>query len=304
MYKKGMFLYTNNDLSDEDIMKLRKAILCAVAAAAMSTACYAQDINVSLNGNIVSFPNQQPVVVEGRTLIPLRGVFDNMGYSIDWDGETKTVTLKKNSDTLKIAIGQASIDVNGASTAIDVPAQIINGSTMLPLRAIATATGAEVLWDADSKTATILDDNMAKNMPNEVQVLLNSQEEADAVAAYSAAIKELNDSSVAFTDYFVAASENENLDLNDLKAKAQKAYDDAVAAESKINGVNIPAEYSDTKTSVLKLISSYKNFTKLIVDFANGDISPNDYLAKLNSVMTEYAQNAAAYQSVVESLQK
>ena len=211
-------------------MKLRKAILCAVAAAAMSTACYAQDINVSLNGNIVSFPNQQPVVVEGRTLIPLRGVFDNMGYSIDWDGETKTVTLKKNSDTLKIAIGQASIDVNGASTAIDVPAQIINGSTMLPLRAIATATGAEVLWDADSKTATILDDNMAKNMPDEVQVLLNSQEEADAVAAYSAAIKELNDSSVAFTDYFVAASENENLDLNDLKAKAQKAYDDAVAA--------------------------------------------------------------------------
>ena len=285
-------------------MKLRKAILCAVAAAAMSTACYAQDINVSLNGNIVSFPNQQPVVVEGRTLIPLRGVFDNMGYSIDWDGETKTVTLKKNSDTLKIAIGQASIDVNGASTAIDVPAQIINGSTMLPLRAIATATGAEVLWDADSKTATILDDNMAKNMPDEVQVLLNSQEEADAVAAYSAAIKELNDSSVAFTDYFVAASENENLDLNDLKAKAQKAYDDAVAAESKINGINIPAEYSDTKTSVLKLISSYKNFTKLIVDFANGDISPNDYLAKLNSVMTEYAQNAAAYQSVVESLQK
>ena len=285
-------------------MKLRKAILCAVAAAAMSTACYAQDINVSLNGNIVSFPNQQPVVVEGRTLIPLRGVFDNMGYSIDWDGETKTVTLKKNSDTLKIAIGQASIDVNGASTAIDVPAQIINGSTMLPLRAIATATGAEVLWDADSKTATILDDNMAKNMPDEVQVLLNSQEEADAVAAYSAAIKELNDSSVAFTDYFVAASENENLDLNDLKAKAQKAYDDAVAAESKINGVNIPAEYSDTKTSVLKLISSYKNFTKLIVDFANGDVSPKDYLAKLNSVMTEYAQNAAAYQSVVESLQK
>ena len=285
-------------------MKLRKAILCAVAAAAMSTACYAQDINVSLNGNIVSFPNQQPVVVEGRTLIPLRGVFDNMGYSIDWDGETKTVTLKKNSDTLKIAIGQASIDVNGSSTAIDVPAQIINGSTMLPLRAIATATGAEVLWDADSKTATILDDNMAKNMPDEVQVLLNSQEEADAVAAYSAAIKELNDSSVAFTDYFVAASENENLDLNDLKAKAQKAYDDAVAAESKINGINIPAEYSDTKTSVLKLISSYKNFTKLIVDFANGDISPNDYLAKLNSVMTEYAQNAAAYQSVVESLQK
>ncbi len=285
-------------------MKLRKAILCAVAAAAMSTACYAQDINVSLNGNIVSFPNQQPVVVEGRTLIPLRGVFDNMGYSIDWDGETKTVTLKKNSDTLKIAIGQASIDVNGSSTAIDVPAQIINGSTMLPLRAIATATGAEVLWDADSKTATILDDNMAKNMPDEVQVLLNSQEEADAVAAYSAAIKELNDSSVAFTDYFVAASENENLDLNDLKAKAQKAYDDAVAAESKINGINIPAEYSDTKTSVLKLISSYKNFTKLIVDFANGDVSPKDYLAKLNSVMTEYAQNAAAYQSVVESLQK
>ena len=170
-------------------MKLRKIILSVAAAAAMSAVCYAQDINVSLNGNIVSFPNQQPVIVEGRTLIPLRGVFDNMGYAIDWDGETKTVTLKKDSKTLTVAIGQASIDVNGSATAIDVPAQIINGSTMLPLRAIADTTGAEVLWDAESRTATILDDSLLSAAPESVTVKLDNQADADAIAEYSAAVK-------------------------------------------------------------------------------------------------------------------
>ena len=285
-------------------MKLRKIILSVAAAAAMSAVCYAQDINVSLNGNIVSFPNQQPVIVEGRTLIPLRGVFDNMGYAIDWDGETKTVTLKKDSKTLTVAIGQASIDVNGSATAIDVPAQIINGSTMLPLRAIADATGAEVLWDAESRTATILDDSLLSAAPESVTVKLDNQADADAIAEYSAAVKELNESSTEFWTYFNETSKNSDLDLNELNTKAKKAYDDAVAAEKKISSVNIPDAYSDTKTSVLKLIGSYKDFTKLIVDFTNGDISPEDYLKKLNSVMTEFAQNTAAYQSVIESLQK
>ncbi len=285
-------------------MKLRKIILSVAAAAAMSAVCYAQDINVSLNGNIVSFPNQQPVIVEGRTLIPLRGVFDNMGYAIDWDGETKTVTLKKDSKTLTVAIGQASIDVNGSATAIDVPAQIINGSTMLPLRAIADATGAEVLWDAESRTATILDDSLLSAAPESVTVKLDNQADADAIAEYSAAVKELNESATEFWTYFDETSKNSDLDLNELNTKAKKAYDDAVAAEKKISSVNIPDAYSDTKTSVLKLIGSYKDFTKLIVDFTNGDISPEDYLKKLNSVMTEFAQNTAAYQAVMENLQK
>ena len=285
-------------------MKLRKIILSVAAAAAMSAVCYAQDINVSLNGNIVSFPNQQPVIVEGRTLIPLRGVFDNMGYAIDWDGETKTVTLKKDSKTLTVAIGQASIDVNGSATAIDVPAQIINGSTMLPLRAIADATGAEVLWDAESRTATILDDSLLSAAPESVTVKLDNQADADAIAEYSAAVRELNESSTEFWKYFDETSKNSDLDLNELNTKAKKAYDDAVAAEKKISSVNIPDAYSDTKTSILKLIGSYKDFTKLIVDFTNGDISPEDYLKKLNSVMTEFAQNTAAYQAVIENLQK
>ena len=285
-------------------MKLRKIILSVAAAAAMSAVCYAQDINVSLNGNIVSFPNQQPVIVEGRTLIPLRGVFDNMGYAIDWDGETKTVTLKKDSKTLTVAIGQASIDVNGSATAIDVPAQIINGSTMLPLRAIADATGAEVLWDAESRTATILDDSLLSAAPESVTVKLDNQADADAIAEYSAAVKELNESSTEFWTYFNGKTNSSDLDLNELNTKAQKAYDDAVAAEKKISSVNIPDAYSDTKTSILKLIGSYKDFTKLIVDFTNGDISPEDYLKKLNSVMTEFAQNTAAYQAVIENLQK
>ena len=283
-------------------MKIKTLLITAVAAVAMSTACYAQDINVSLNGNIVSFPNQKPVVVEGRTLIPLRGVFDNMGYAIDWDGETKTVTLTKDGDVLTVVIGQASYSLNGESHAIDVPAQIINGSTMLPLRAIGDAAGAEVLWDAETKTATILDGKMGNNLPGEVVVELNSQAEADAIEAYSAVIRELNDSSNEFVEYFTAAASESEPDFDEIKVKAQKAYDDAVSAEKKLSAITIPAAYADTKTSVLKVIGSYKDFAKLIVDFVDGNVSPTDYMTKLNSVMTEFAQNAAEYQKVMDKL--
>ena len=285
-------------------MKIKTLLVTALAAAAMSTACYAQDINVSLNGNIVSFPNQKPVVVEGRTLIPLRGVFDNMGYGIGWDGETKTVTLTKNSDTITIVIGQASYSLNGQAHAIDVPAQIINGSTMLPLRAIGDAAGAEVFWDGETKTATIIEKGMGEGIPDEVYVELNSQAEVDSVEEYSAAIRELNDSANEFMNYFTGVTESGDLDLATIKTKAQKAYDDAVAAETKINAVNIPAAYADTKSSVLDLIKSYKDVTKLIADFADGKVSAQDYIAKLNTVMTEFAQNAAKYQQVMEALQK
>ena len=137
-------------------MKTRKIFLTAAAVFMMCGAVYANEVNVNLNGENVGFLYQQPVISQGRTLIPLRGVFDRLGYNILWNGETKTVTLyNSGGDNIVINIGDKFYTKNGERFGIDVPAQIIGGSTMLPLRAIGNVAGCDVSWDGETKTAYI-----------------------------------------------------------------------------------------------------------------------------------------------------
>ncbi len=132
-------------------------ILTALTAMIFSTSVYTaeQKLSVSLNGENVSFSNAQPIIVNGRTLIPLRGLFEKMGYTIDWEPATKTATLIKGSSIISMRSGHKALQVNQNSSILDVPAQIINNSMMIPLRAISEATGASVNWDANTKTVYI-----------------------------------------------------------------------------------------------------------------------------------------------------
>lgn len=135
---------------------LKKILIGGMAGAMLfSSAVFAADVNVNLNGEAVEFSNQQPVIVDGRTLIPLRGVFEEVGYVVEWEPETKTATLDNGANIVVVTAGEADFIANGEVKTADVPAQIINGSMMLPLRAIGEGVGGEVEWDAETKTATI-----------------------------------------------------------------------------------------------------------------------------------------------------
>ena len=159
-------------------MRLRNISAAALAALMMCVPCFAGDITVNINGKAADFPNQKPVIQDGRTLIPLRGVFDTLGYDIAWAGDTKTVTLAKDSDLITIVIGQKSYYQNGVSHETDVPAQIINGSTMLPLRAIAEAAGLSVVWDAEKKTAILLSPDHTDDNSESYYVSYDEQDKA------------------------------------------------------------------------------------------------------------------------------
>ncbi|MBE6572215.1 MAG: copper amine oxidase N-terminal domain-containing protein [Ruminococcaceae bacterium] len=94
-------------------------------------------------------------IIDSRTMVPLRAIFEALGASVEWDDATKTVTSVKGDTTVKLTIGQASINVNGADKALDVPAQIVDSRTLVPVRAIAESFGCEVGWDDPTKTVTI-----------------------------------------------------------------------------------------------------------------------------------------------------
>jgi hypothetical protein len=135
-----------------------------LAAAALACAAFSQQITVVVNGNNVQFNGQAPVMSGDRVLVPLRGVLEKMGANVQWDPQTQTVRAFRKHTDVKLTIGQNTASVNGQPVNLDVPASIINGSTMVPLRFVSEALGEDCHWNSASNTVTI-DDRGGYDIP-------------------------------------------------------------------------------------------------------------------------------------------
>lgn len=104
-----------------------------------------------------------PYIENGRTFLPVRFVAEAVGVTDDnilvsYDpksGKVVSVTLIKGDRIAKITIGSKVLTVNGVDLTMDVAAQIKNGRTVLPLRHVATALGANIDWDDATDTVTV-----------------------------------------------------------------------------------------------------------------------------------------------------
>lgn len=99
--------------------------------------------------------DQPPVIIEGRTLVPMRAIFEKLGAEVSWDGATSTASGAKDGKTVSFVIGENFIGINAEKKALDVPAQIVNSRTMIPARAVAEAFGCTVSWDGATQTVII-----------------------------------------------------------------------------------------------------------------------------------------------------
>ena len=111
-------------------------------------------IKVIVDGKTLAF-DVPPQIVNGRTLVPLRAIFEEMGAEIEWDPDTQTVTATKDDVVVVLIIGDASPTVNDEVVELDQPGVIVDGRTLAPLRFVAEAFGGTVDWDGPSQTATI-----------------------------------------------------------------------------------------------------------------------------------------------------
>ncbi|MBR5269135.1 MAG: copper amine oxidase N-terminal domain-containing protein [Anaerotignum sp.] len=136
--------------------KLLAGLMTAVMLAAMPvSASAANDITVYVDGQKVVF-DQPPVVQNGRTLVPMRAIFEALGAEIEWFGAEKRVNAFWGMNSLDLWIGSCEIQMgDGSLVTIDVPAQVVNGRTLVPLRAVSQCMGAEVKWDGITKTINI-----------------------------------------------------------------------------------------------------------------------------------------------------
>ncbi len=112
-------------------------------------------IGVTVNGKTLTF-DQPPVLMHDRTLVPLRAIFTELGADIAWDDATKTVTATKGETVIVMQIDNANYTVNGEAKVLDVPAQLINDRTLIPVRAVAESFNCTVNWYDDTQTVEIL----------------------------------------------------------------------------------------------------------------------------------------------------
>lgn len=111
-------------------------------------------VKAFVNGEQVNF-DVQPVIEDGRTLVPIRAIAESLKSDVEWDPVEKTVTLSKDGIEIKLFIGQTVTYINNKAVKLDVPAEIRNGRTLLPVRFISEAFNSTVKWEPASKSVVI-----------------------------------------------------------------------------------------------------------------------------------------------------
>lgn len=125
-------------------MKLKQFFSAALLSAAMMASASAVDLYVD---SVKLEPDVPPTVVDGHTLVPLRSIFDALGAELQWDNTTKIAAGSRGDSTIAIQIDSPAALVNGEEKILEAPAQIVNGSTMVPARFVAEGLNCIVKWD-------------------------------------------------------------------------------------------------------------------------------------------------------------
>ena len=111
-------------------------------------------IRVLLDGKALSF-DQSPVNESGRVLVPMRGIFEAFGARVTYESIEKIVTGALGDKTVVLTIGSKIAKVNGKDVILDVPAKIVNGRTLVPLRFVGKSLDADVDWINETRTVVI-----------------------------------------------------------------------------------------------------------------------------------------------------
>lgn len=136
-------------------MNMKKKIILILILSLLSFGHAFADppLKVYLFDQLVNMDN--PVIVNGNTLVPLRVLFESLGSSVTWDEQNKTANAKKGNTTISIQIGNNEANKNGNSVTLEEPAQIINDKTYVPLRFVAESFGQDVKWDQSNNAIYI-----------------------------------------------------------------------------------------------------------------------------------------------------
>lgn len=130
-------------------------ILIAALTCFNFTVMAEENVTVVLDGETIVF-DVLPQLINGRTMVPMRAIFEKLGAVVDWNDTTRTAIAQKGNTTVSIVIDDTTLYKNSEPITLDVPAQLKDSRTLVPLRAVSEAFDCEVVWNDDTQTVRIL----------------------------------------------------------------------------------------------------------------------------------------------------
>lgn len=147
------------------IPRFKKALtyLCFVLLFAFfALPCFAKDITITLNGNALP-TTTAPILDEGTTLVPLRLISENLGSTVNYDGDTKEITITTDTGKLRLTLGSLAVSVNGTTSTLATAPRMIQGTTMVPLRFISENLNCKVEWLSTEQTVALTTSAIAES---------------------------------------------------------------------------------------------------------------------------------------------
>lgn len=142
-------------------MKKIISLLLILAAFLSFTAAYAENnVTVNLCGKVLEF-DVQPTIINDRTMVPMRKIFEELGANVEWVGESKMIFATKGAKCILLQIGQPAMAIKDFMTdeeiiiRLDTAPVIVDDRTLVPLRAVSEALDMNVDWDGETYTVYI-----------------------------------------------------------------------------------------------------------------------------------------------------
>lgn len=138
--------------------RVAATLLLAVGLIAAPVAAAEGQIQVLVQGAPVQF-DAAPFIESGRTLVPLRALSEQLGFTVDWEPTEQRITLSKGNAGLVLWVGRLEAQVNGTTFTLDAAPQILAGNrTFVPLRFVSEHLGAHVHWDGEKQHVRVTPD--------------------------------------------------------------------------------------------------------------------------------------------------
>lgn len=139
----------------------RILLLLLAFTLAFSFFAFAEDeISITVNSNPLTM-DVPPEIMNGRTMVPMRAVFEALGADVNWIGEEQMIIATSGNKIIVLKIGASILNYCDVSTqenkniTLDVSPLIKEGRTLIPLRAVSEALGANVDWNGETRAITI-----------------------------------------------------------------------------------------------------------------------------------------------------
>lgn len=133
---------------------MKKAFILFLLILGIPAAASAEGITVYLNNEKMTF-EQEPIIQNDSTLVPFRAIFEKLDMTVQWFEDERRVTAEKPDTAITLFIDRPTMYVNSEPKELNTPPVIYNDFTLVPLRAVSEAAGAQVDWDGETQTVYI-----------------------------------------------------------------------------------------------------------------------------------------------------